>query len=547
MEHVLAAQSHLRLPRLPSYRPQLNIIERFWRVLRRCVNKQEAPCNGLWVIMLMRFSRDLLLYLPALVVPALLGFVSLSVFTRILSVEQYGQYALVMSTVAILSILLGWLHMAFIRFYPSVPEHDISVLLRTSFWTQIVCGGCLMALAVGVLHFLWATNSPLQRLMQIGFVIFCSQTTFNLLARVLQSRRLPGFYSLFVVLEKCVGLGTGVLLAVGFGWGAAGVLWGVVCGSAFMLPFLWRKAWQGMRAVGPISLPLLRQLAVYGLPLTIGELGSWILNLSDRYQIKLFFSDHEVGIYATAYMISFHSIFLFSRVFTLAAGPLLANTWEKHGKEASQNLLSSIARLYVLVGIPIVVGMSVLAHPLMALLVGADFTHGYTIIPWVVSGVFFLGLQQRFNSTLLLVKRTQVVMVSLIIAGVLNIGLNGWLLPIFGYQMAAVTTLVSYLVLCGVLAVASQRHLPWPFPWATALRSLVAAGVMGSGLIVLLRQTALSPLGTLSLGVPIGIVLYGVTIWACGEMAPAERQYVISMIRKGLNLRPKGRELHPGG
>jgi O-antigen/teichoic acid export membrane protein len=164
-----------------------------------------------------------------------------------------------------------------------------------------------------------------------------------------------------------------------------------------------------------------------------------------------------------------------------------------------------------------------------------------------VSGVFFLGLQQRFNDALLLVKRTRVVMVSLLIAGVINIGLNGWLLPIFGYQIAAVTTLVSYLILCGLLAVASRHHLHWPFPWATAMRSLVAAGVMGSGLIVLLRQTALSPLGTLGLGVPIGIILYGVTIWACGEMAPAERQYVISMIRSGLNLSPKGRKLHPGG
>jgi transposase len=35
MEHVLAAHPHLRVQRLPSYSPQLNVIERFWRVLRR--------------------------------------------------------------------------------------------------------------------------------------------------------------------------------------------------------------------------------------------------------------------------------------------------------------------------------------------------------------------------------------------------------------------------------------------------------------------------------------------------------------------------------
>jgi transposase len=35
MEQVLQEHAHLRLKRLPSYSPQLNVIERFWRVLRR--------------------------------------------------------------------------------------------------------------------------------------------------------------------------------------------------------------------------------------------------------------------------------------------------------------------------------------------------------------------------------------------------------------------------------------------------------------------------------------------------------------------------------
>jgi hypothetical protein len=35
VDEVLAAHPHLRLYRLPSYSPQLNVIERFWRVLRR--------------------------------------------------------------------------------------------------------------------------------------------------------------------------------------------------------------------------------------------------------------------------------------------------------------------------------------------------------------------------------------------------------------------------------------------------------------------------------------------------------------------------------
>jgi hypothetical protein len=46
MEHVLATHPQLRLKRLPSYSPQLNVIERFWRVLRR-----RATHNRLFVHM----------------------------------------------------------------------------------------------------------------------------------------------------------------------------------------------------------------------------------------------------------------------------------------------------------------------------------------------------------------------------------------------------------------------------------------------------------------------------------------------------------------
>jgi transposase len=35
VEQVLATYPHLQWYRLPSYSPQLNVIERFWRVLRR--------------------------------------------------------------------------------------------------------------------------------------------------------------------------------------------------------------------------------------------------------------------------------------------------------------------------------------------------------------------------------------------------------------------------------------------------------------------------------------------------------------------------------
>lgn len=116
-----------------------------------------------------------------------------------------------------------------------------------------------------------------------------------------------------------------------------------------------------------------------------------MLNRSDRYLIQLFHGVREVGLYAVAYSISLQSIVVLGVLFRMASGPLLATVWEQQGAEATQRLLYSVTCLYILVAIPAVLGLSILAEPIMHVLVGPEFSDAYTIVPWVVGGAFFWG------------------------------------------------------------------------------------------------------------------------------------------------------------
>lgn len=487
--------------------------------------------------MMQDFRKDLLRYLPSEVIPALLAFVTIPLLTRILSVSQFGHYALVISLATTMVTLLSWLKPSVVRYYPSLPASDTPTLVRTIFWAQAVAAGASGIVVYLVARVLWPTEVAFQRLLGLGVALFIVQSMFLLLVEVLRARFQASAYSLFMIWMRVAGLASGVLLVVGFHLGAAGMLWGPIIGVAIVLPFLWQRVFTGFSAIGGISLPLLRALSGYGIPVVVGNLGAQVLSQCDRYFIGWFYSAHEVGIYAAAYSIAQHSIMTLGALFRLSSGPVFATVWEQEGEGAVKRLLYAVTRLYVLVGIPVVVGMSVLAQPIMQVLTSAEFLDGYTVIPWVVSGAFFLGLQHRFNQVLLLVKRTGTITFWLLVSGFLNIALNWWLLPLYGYQIAAVTTLISYVFLAVVQAVASRRYVQWAFPWATTVRSLCAAGLMGSGIVLVTHSMNLQPLWQLCVAVPLGGLLYGVSLWACGELSAAELAVLQSGGRRWLPQR----------
>lgn len=482
--------------------------------------------------MLKLFSKDLLRYLPGQVVPALLVFISLPVLTYVLSAEEFGQYILVLTSVGILVTLFSWLGTAMVRFYPAVPEQEVAVLLRTSYWTQLVSSVVLATVVLILARILWVDDAAFQQLVTIGVLIFVVQSLFNLLTHVLRARLEGGRYSLFTVLARMAGLGLGILFAASMDLGVTGFLWGIVLGILICLPFLWRRVFEGVRVRGRVSPVLLRQMSSYGIPLLVGSLGVWVLSQADRYLIGVFYGAKEVGLYSAAYWVSENSINLIGGLFMLSSGPLLASVWEKEGQEATKRLLSSVTRLHLLVSIPAVAGLSFLAEPIMKVLTGSGFSNAHTIVPWVAVGAFFLGLQHRFNQVLQMLKRTQEVMLWLIVSALLNVGLNWLLLPLVGYEIAAVNTLICYLFLCLTMATASRRHLRWEFPWLAALRSLLSAGVMLSGLFFLVNTVNMSPLWTLCTAIPVGMLVYGLSIWVLGEISSAECKAVGISLRR---------------
>jgi len=485
--------------------------------------------------MIKELIKDGLKYIPSQIVPAIVGLISIPIVTRLFPPADYGNYILVLSTVTVLTTLVGWLSMGIIRFYPAYErDKKLDIFYSTVIqWLFISVFGISVLFLTVLLIAKNYISQNLYNLMLIGVGVFICLSFFQTLLSFLRAKRLVGWYSGFFS-WKSVGMYViGLGLILGFNFGIEGLLWGTIISIILVIPWVWKKALNKFSLFKKkSSFSLSQEMAAYGFPLVIGNLAAWILSLSDRYILEFFRGPQEVGVYSASYAIGEHSILLIASLFLLAVGPLSIHIWEKEKKEKSRIFLTKTTRYFLLTCIPAVTGISVLARPILDVFTGADYFAGYTILPFIAGGIFFLGLSQRFGTVLTFYKKTIYNMWTLIIAGGVNLGLNLILIPKYGYFVAAITTLIGYIVMLILIVYFSRKFFIWPFPFKTLLRCMVASLIMGVGVYFLVNSLYFHSLVNLILGILFGIVIYSICIILFKEPLPEERAEIKSLFQK---------------
>lgn len=477
--------------------------------------------------MIAGFLKDVAKYLPAHIVPAITGFISIPIITRIFVPEDYGNYSLAMATVMVLSTLLGWLPVSIIRFYPVYERDNKSDLFNGNVLRLSLISISVVALvSLALLFFVRAYLSPkLSLLLFIGIGVFVVLAVFNVFQHFLRSMRRVGWYSFFASWRTVAGLGLGLGLIFLFKLGIEGLLWGIILCIVIILPLLWKKAGGNASIIGTrIDVPLLKTMARYSLPLAIGNLAAWILSLSDRYILEVFRGAQEVGIYSASYDIADRSIRVIVSLFLMASGPISIHIWEKEAEARSKEFMSNVTRYYLIACVPAAIGLSALSRPIIRVMTGTVYYEGYRIVPFVVLGILLLGLQERFQSGFLFHKKTVLIAYGMLLSGVLNLLLNLLFVPRYGYYAAAITTLVSYGFLLFLMIVLSRRFFVWPFPLESLANVTLASAVMAVLVYPLGNWLTSSDLLNVFLGVCVGLLAYVITLFLLGEFKAVEVQ-----------------------
>lgn len=445
-------------------------------------------------------------FLPAYLLPPLLSLAAIYAFTRLLTPEEYGAYALTLSVTQLgFSFLFSWLQIGVKRFHPQQRETGGDPALAWGIYAGYAVSA-LAALALCLVLALGISPGSFPRtVIFLGFALLLLRGFGGIGKSFRISELNAQTYAWMECGESVLGLLAGLFLTSVHAREAGDVIAGLAIGAllpiAIDLPALRRRLAGGSFAAGMTG-----RLFRFGAPFTIGYSFQYVMASSDRLLVRYFLDEAAVGLYAVAYAMAERAISIGFQAVALIAYPLLMNTMEREGPEAARRQAGANLELLLAIGLPSLAGFVVASPHIAAVLLGQAFA-GPTValMPWVASAVFLSCFRLHyFDHAFHLAQKGGIYLWTVGPPALLSILLNILLLPRMGITGAVVSTVVTYafaLILCiGI----SRRHFRLPFPGGAALRAggatLGMAAVLqilsfpanGIGLVLLIATGAAS-------------------------------------------------------
>ena len=451
------------------------------------------------------FWRGVWGYLPANIVQGVVGFLAIILFTRLLSPEDFGRYALAFSVMTLAHVaVFSWLEAAMARFWaaqtPGAAQGHFASLYRTAF---VLSAGFLAVAGLAV----WLL--PTDPLFKLALAVGLAGAPARCLVKLAQERfRAEGEVAKSARLDMAVTAG-GLAIGVGFalaGAGGAAPLLGLGLAPLAALPFVLPGELKQARG-GTFEAGRVRDYAMYGYPIAASLALTVVLSSTDRFVLDAYLGEAAVGAYHASYSIANRTLDVLFLWLGTAGQPALVMALERGGMERLKVAAREQLSTFLLVGLPAAAGVALVARPLSEVLIGEELrTAAASVTPWIALSALLFGLTAYyFGQAFTLGKKTKRLLIAMAVPAGLNVILNLILVPQFGLMGAAWATAASFGA--GMIAtwMIGRRVVALPIPWESLARCGVATGIMA---LVVSQLPAVGGLGELILDASVGGIVY---------------------------------------
>jgi len=409
---------------------------------------------------------DSLKYSLTKVLPGIVGLFSVILIIKIIGTEEYGKYSILYSFVLTLTAFCGgWLSQALLRYYPG--SNDNKIIENQAIF------GLLISVVFGILILFWIYIIKGNILFQdtnifLVMFFFIAVFIYQFQISVYRSQIRPNMVVIVSSIQSILSLGIPLFFIYFFGSEVKYIILGLTI--AYLAPtiknlFLKTFSIQKLFQYKEISNPLLFELFKFGWPLSIWLTISLSLQFFDRFFINYYFDNNLTGIFAGFYdlVVRTYSILIFP--ITMAVHPRMMSLWNK----SIYSDAISILKIAMLIQFSIFSCIFIIANlffeqiSYILLWIFSDLNPEYfhLLIPLLIGG-FIWQFALLIHKPIELNKNTYLMLISIVIALIVNLFGNIVFLPKYGLIATAYTFIFSgtvYIISSMIISISFYKKM----------------------------------------------------------------------------------------
>jgi O-antigen/teichoic acid export membrane protein len=406
--------------------------------------------------------KNSVIYLSSSILNKAIPFLLLPILTKYLSPEEYGVLSIFQLLISFSTAFVGMNMSANIskNFFKYNKQQTslmignilIILLLTTLIYFLITLGVSFYYQKIFSVPSNWVVIIPVLSFM---FMI----NTINL--TILRNQEKAILFGIYEIANTAVNMGVTILLLLmyHYGWYSQAVGMTFAYTLFFIISFLHLKKnsfiilkYDGAEA---------KKILKLSIPLIPHVVGGIIIALSDRFFIERMVSLEMVGIYSVGYMFGV-VVILFTDAFIKAWSPWFYKILSD-ADNAKKIKIVKYSYLYILATFIVAFGISIFAKFIIPYVVNVRYVGAEIYVFWIAIGYAVHGVYKIFFPYLVHISKTSFLGVSTIIAAVLNLIFNYFLIKEFGAIGAAYSTVLSFIVSASLVFWYQNKHfkMPW--------------------------------------------------------------------------------------
>jgi len=389
----------------------------------------------------------------------------LPLFTSYLTPQDYGilQLCNILSSFILIVITLGMTSSMFRVYYNTNVPDEKRLIIDSTFTTYLIFSILLLiplflfSQLIGNALIPGNENSYIFRIIILGTFL---EGFLNLQLAKLRAEEKSGIYATITVIRIIFYALLNVFFVAQLKRNFIGVreaiLIAVFMSIIILIPFTIKKI--KLR----ISIVLIREILQIGIPLAIGGIAIFILNLTDRYMLKYLLDPSialaQIGLYSLGSKLASLIRLTLVAPFMLAWGSLM---FSYQNNPNAKQIYAKILNYFVFIGGLYFLLISIFSKEIIQTIASqTSYYEAYKVVPILALSSFLSGIYTVFTVGIIIQRKTKYIVYSNYSAAISNIVLNLILIPKFGILGACGASLAAYLINVLLVYYFAQRSYP---------------------------------------------------------------------------------------